>query len=179
MNLHGSKTEQNLIAAFSGESQARNKYTFYASQAKKEGFNQIASIFQETADNEKAHAKIWFKALNDGNTPLTAKNLEDAANGEHYEWSEMYKKFADDARQEGFYQLAVLFEKVAEIEKTHQERYLKLLENIKNDSVFNKQFATTWKCSNCGYTLSSKSAPEKCPACSHPTSYFEIKCENY
>ncbi len=179
MNLKGTKTEKNLMDAFAGESQARNKYTYYASQAKKEGFNQIAEIFQETADNEKEHAKLWFKALHDDKIPVTADNLFDAATGEYYEWSDMYKKFAQEAREEGFTELAVKFEKVALIEKSHQERYLKLLENIKNKKVFSKDEPVFWICTNCGHIVEGKSAPEKCPVCSHPQSYFEVKSENY
>ncbi|MBP0979429.1 MAG: rubrerythrin family protein [Oscillospiraceae bacterium] len=179
MDLLGSKTEQNLRSAFAGESQARNKYSFFASQAKKEGYNQIADIFQETAENEKEHAKIWFKLLNDDGIPMTVNNLDDAANGELYEWSQMYKKFAEEAKEEGFYQIAVLFEKVAQIEKMHQERYLALLENIKTNQVFSKNYSAEWICTNCGHTLESKNAPEKCPVCSHPTAYFKLRCENY
>ncbi len=175
----GSKTEKNLMDAFSGESQARNKYTFFASQAKKEGYNQIADIFLETADNEKEHAKLWFKALHDNSVPLTVTNLLDAANGEYYEWSEMYKQFAKDAREEGFDEIAELFDGVAKIEKEHQERYLKLLDNIKNSQVFSKNVSSTWICTNCGHTLEGMSAPEKCPVCSHPTAYFKIKCEKF
>ena len=179
MNLSGSKTEKNLMDAFSGESQARNKYTFFASQAKKEGYKQIAAIFQETADNEKEHAKLWFKALHDNSVPLTTTNLLDSANGEHYEWSEMYKKFAQEAKEEGFYQIATLFEKVGEIEREHQQRYLKLLNNIETNQVFSKNAPVTWICTNCGHVLEGTDAPQKCPVCSHPISYFKVKCDDF
>ena len=179
MNLKGSKTEKNLMDAFAGESQARNRYTFFASQAKKEGYEQIADIFQETADNEKEHAKIWYKKLHNDSIPVTMDNLLDAANGEFYEWSDMYKRFAQEAKEEGFYQIAVLFEKVGEIEREHQQRYLKLLENIKTDQVFSKSSPVIWICSNCGHIIEANSAPEKCPVCLHPKAYFKVKCDNF
>lgn len=178
MELKGSKTETNLLAAFAGESEARNKYTYFASKAKKDGYVQIAKIFEETADNEKEHAKIWFKLLNDG-IGSTEENLKAAAAGENYEWTDMYATFAKEAREEGFDQIAALFEMVGEIEKEHEARYLKLLENIENGLVFSKEGDTIWKCSNCGHIVIGKSAPEVCPVCAHPQSYFEVKAENY
>lgn len=178
MELKGSKTETNLLAAFAGESEARNKYTYFASKAKKDGYVQIAKIFEETADNEKEHAKIWFKLLNDG-IGSTKENLKAAAAGENYEWTDMYATFAKEAREEGFDQIAALFEMVGEIEKEHEARYLKLLENIENGLVFSKEGDTIWKCSNCGHIVIGKSAPEVCPVCAHPQSYFEVKAENY
>ena len=179
MQLKGSKTEKNLMTAFAGESEARNKYTYYASQAKKEGFVQISRIFEETANNEKEHAKLWFKFLHDGKIPETLAALEDAANGENYEWTEMYAQFAKEAKEEGFEQIAVLFEMVAKIEKEHEERYRKLLENLKNNLVFNKPNAVTWECGNCGHVLESENAPEICPVCKHPKAYFFMKAKNY
>ncbi len=176
--IKGTKTEKNLNAAFAGESQARVKYQFYASKAKKEGYEQISAIFQETSDNEKEHAKIWYKLLHDG-VADTMTNLKDAAAGENYEYTDMYKKFAEDAREEGFNEIAELFEKVGEIEKHHEERYLKLVENIENGMVFKGDGVTVWKCRNCGYIHIGDSAPEKCPVCDHPQSYFEIQAENY
>ena len=176
--IKGTKTEQNLNAAFAGESQARVKYQFYASKAKKEGYEQIAAIFQETSDNEKEHAKIWFKLLHDG-VADTMTNLKDAAAGENYEYTDMYKKFAEEAREEGFNEIAELFEKVGEIEKHHEERYLKLVKNIEEGMVFKGDGVTVWKCRNCGYIHIGDSAPEKCPVCDHPQSYFEIQAENY
>ncbi len=177
--LRGSKTEKNLMTAFAGESEARNKYTYYASQAKKEGFVQISKIFEETANNEKEHAKIWFKWLHDGSVPETVKNLEDAANGENYEWTDMYATFAKEAEEEGFNELAALFKLVANIEKEHEERYRKLLENLKNDSVFNKNEEVTWECANCGHVFTGKNAPQLCPVCKHPQAYFFMKSVNY
>lgn len=177
-DLKGSKTEANLATAFAGESQARNKYTYYASKAKKEGYVQISELFLETANNEKEHAKIWFKLLNDG-IGDTAANLQDAANGENYEWTEMYAEFAKVAKEEGFDEIARLFEGVAKIEKEHEERYLKLLENVKDGKVFVKEDIVIWKCSNCGHIHVGKFAPEKCPVCDHPKAYFELKAENY
>ena len=177
--LKGSKTEQNLIQAFAGESQARNKYTYYASQAKKDGFVQVSKIFEETANNEKEHAKIWFKLLHGGKVPSTIENLEDAANGENYEWTEMYATFAKEAKEEGFNEIANLFELVAKIEKHHEDRYRKLLANIKNNEVFKKDKSVVWECSNCGHTFVGENAPEICPFCNHPQSYFFIKAENY
>ncbi|MBO6148006.1 MAG: rubrerythrin family protein [Lachnospiraceae bacterium] len=180
MELKGSKTEANLQAAFAGESQARNKYTYYASQAKKDGYEQIAAIFMETAENEKEHAKLWFKYLHDGKVPSTDVNLNDAADGENYEWTDMYKKFAEEADEEGFHEIADKMRRIASVEKEHEERYRKLLKNLKEDVVFtcdNKE--TVWVCRNCGYVHIGDKAPEKCPACSHPKSYFEKKATNY
>ena len=179
MELKGSKTEANLLAAFAGESQARNKYSYYASKAKKDGYVQIANIFEETANNEKEHAKIWFKLLHDGGVPSTIENLLDAAEGENFEWTDMYVKMAKEAKEEGFNEIAVLFEKVAQIEKEHEERYRKLLENVKEGLVFSRDNDMIWQCSNCGHIVVGKKAPEVCPVCNHPQSYFEIKAENY
>ena len=179
MELKGSKTEQNLMTAFAGESQARNKYTYFASVAKKEGYEQIAAIFQETADNEKEHAKMWFKLLNGGQIGDTAANLKAAAEGENYEWTDMYTEFAKTAKEEGFNHIAFLFEEVAKIEKEHEERYLKLLENVKDGKVFEAGEVKIWKCRNCGHIVVGTKAPEVCPVCSHPKAYFEIKAENY
>ncbi|MCI9642192.1 MAG: rubrerythrin family protein [Eubacterium sp.] len=178
MNLEGTKTQANLMAAFAGECQARTKYTYFASKAKKDGFVQIANLFMETAENEKEHAKIWFKLLNDG-IKDTATNLKEAAAGENYEWTDMYAEFAKDAREEGFAHIAYLFEEVAKIEKEHEERYLKLLENVEGGLVFSRDEEKIWKCSNCGHIVIGKEAPEVCPVCSHPRAYFEIKAENY
>lgn len=179
MELKGSKTEANLMAAFSGESQARNKYTYYASKAKKEGYEQIAAIFEETALNEKEHAKLWFKLLKGGDVPSTTDNLKDAADGENYEWSDMYAGFAKTAKEEGFDRIAYLFEGVAKIEKEHEERYRKLLENIEEGKVFAAGSIKIWKCRNCGHIHIGEKAPEVCPVCNHPKAYFEIKAENY
>ena len=179
MELKGSRTEANLMAAFAGESQARNKYTYYASKAKKDGFEQIAEIFLETADNEKEHAKMWFKELHNGEIPSTSENLLDAANGENFEWTDMYKEFAETAREEGFDRIANLFEGVAEIEKHHEERYRALLSNVDNELVFSKDGDKIWRCRDCGHICIGKNAPEVCPVCNHPQSYFEIKKENY
>ena len=179
MELKGSRTEANLMAAFAGESQARNKYTYYASKAKKDGFVQIASIFEETAKNEMEHAKIWFKLLHDGAVPETIVNLVDAANGENYEWTDMYANFAKEAREEGFNHIAFLFEQVAAIEKEHEERYRKLLANIEGGLVFSRDNEMIWQCSNCGHILIGKAAPEVCPVCAHPKAYFQLKAENY
>ena len=179
MELKGSKTEQNLMTAFAGESQARNKYTYFASKAKKEGYEQIAAIFQETADNEKEHAKMWFKLLNGGDIGTTAENLQAAEDGENYEWTDMYDEFAKTAKEEGFTHIAYLFEEVAKIEKEHEERYLKLLENVKEGKVFEAGEVKIWKCRNCGHIVVGTKAPEVCPVCSHPKAYFEIKAENY
>jgi Rubrerythrin. len=176
--LKGTKTEANLWAAFAGESEARNKYTFYASKARKEGFNQIAAFFEETANNEKEHAKIWFKLLKDG-IHSTEENLLDCIAGEHYEWSDMYRKFAETAREEGFEEIAVLFEKVAEIEKHHEERYQKLLDNIREGKVFRRDGKKAWICGNCGHIHFGEEAPEVCPVCAHPRAYFYLKPENY
>ncbi len=177
--LKGTKTEANLQTAFSGESQARNKYTYYASQARKDGYNQIADIFEETAGNEKEHAKLWFKFLHGGAVPTTTDNLKDAAAGENYEWTDMYAGFAKTAREEGFEQIAILMEGVAAIEKGHEERYLKLLANIKEGKVFARNGVYVWKCSNCGHIHIGETAPQLCPVCAHPQAYFEIKAENY
>ena len=178
-DLKGTKTEKNLMEAFAGESQARNKYTYYASKAKKEGYEQIAAIFQETADNEKEHAKIWFKLLHDGDIPTTTDNLNDAAFGENCEWTDMYDRMAAEAKEEGFDHIAYLFEAVGKIEKEHEARYKKLLENIEGGLVFSKDGDAIWKCRNCGHIVIGKQAPEVCPVCNHPRSYFEIKAENY
>ena len=177
MNLKGSKTEQNLMAAFAGESQARNKYDYYASKAKKDGYEQIAAIFQETANNEKEHAKLWFKLFHGINSTLD--NLLDAAAGESYEWTEMYKGFAEVAEQEGFYDIAARFRGVADIEKHHEERYRKLAEAVRDSEVFVKMDENVWVCRNCGHIHVGKSAPEVCPVCAHPQSYFELLKENF
>ena len=177
MNLKGSKTEQNLMTAFAGESQARNKYTYFASVAKKEGYEQIAAIFEETANNEKEHAKLWFKAL--GGLGDTAANLLAAAEGENYEWTDMYDTFAKEAEEEGFKALAAQFRMVAAIEKTHEERYRALLRNVETRQVFEKSGVTVWECRNCGHIVVGVAAPEKCPVCNHPQAYFEVRKENY
>lgn len=180
MELKGSITEQNLKTAFAGESQARNKYSYYASKARKEGYVQIANLFEETAANEKEHAKIWFKLLQkDGEIPDTMTNLLDAAEGENYEWTDMYAGFAKTAKEEGFTKIAKLFEMVGEIEKHHEERYRKLLSNIKDGIVFSRDNDMIWQCSNCGHIVIGKKAPEMCPVCAHPKSYFQIVAENY
>lgn len=179
MELKGSKTEANLQAAFAGESMARNKYTYYASRARKDGYMQIASLFEETANNEKEHAKIWFKMLHDEEIPHTQENLVDAAAGEHYEWTDMYVNFAKQAREEGFTKIAFLFEAVAKIEKEHEARYLKLLENVKDGLVFSKDGDAIWQCGVCGHIVIGKSAPEVCPVCQHSQAYFQVKAENY
>ena len=177
MELKGSKTEKNLYAAFAGESQARNKYTYFASVAKKEGYEQISAIFLDTANNEKEHAKMWFKAL--GGLGDTAFNLKSAADGENYEWTDMYAQFAKDAEEEGFTELAAKFRMVAKIEKSHEERYLKLLNNVEMQKVFEKAEETMWECRNCGHLVIGKKAPQVCPVCNHPQSYFEVRKENY
>ena len=177
MELKGSKTEKNLMTAFAGESQARNKYTYFASVAKKEGYEQIAAIFLETAENEKEHAKLWFKAL--GELGTTAENLKAAAEGENYEWTDMYATFAKEAEEEGFTRLAYQFRAVAAIEKSHEERYLKLLENVEMQKVFEKAEETMWVCRNCGHLVMGKKAPAACPVCAHPQSYFEVRNVNY
>lgn len=179
MDLKGSKTEANLMTAFAGESQARNKYTFYASKAKKDGYEQIAAIFEETANNEKEHAKIWFKQLHDGEVPGTMQNLKDAAAGENYEWTDMYAGFAKTAKEEGFAELAFLFEQVAKIEKEHEERYLKLLKAVEEKTVFEKKEKVVWVCRNCGHVYVGEKALEVCPVCKHPQSYMEMKANNY
>ena len=178
MNLKGTKTEQNLQTAFAGESQARNKYTFYASQAKKEGFEQIAALFTETANNEKEHAKMWFKLLN-GGIGKTVDNLKDAAAGENYEWTDMYATMAKEAKEEGFTKIAALFEMVGNIEKEHEERYRKLLSKVEGGTVFVSDDVAIWQCGNCGHIVVGKKAPEICPVCEHPKAYFRIKAENY
>lgn len=175
--LKGSKTEQNLWTAFAGESQARNKYTYFASKAKKDGYVQIAKIFEETAANEKEHAEIWFKLLNGIGT--TAENLEAAAQGENYEWTEMYATMAKEAREEGFDHIAFLFEEVAKIEKEHEDRYRRLLANVEGGLVFSQNGEMIWQCSNCGHIHVGKQAPEMCPVCAHPKAYFQLKAENY
>ena len=179
MELKGSKTEQNLMAAFAGESQARNKYTYFASKAKKDGYEQIAAIFEETANNEKEHAKMWFKELHGGEVPSTIENLEAAADGENYEWTDMYEEFAKTAEEEGFKAIAAKFRAVGAIEKHHEERYRKLLENVKENLVFSKDGDRVWICRNCGHICVGKEAPKVCPVCAHPQSYFEVKAENY
>ena len=179
MELKGSKTEKNLMEAFAGESQARNKYTYYASQAKKEGYVQISKIFEATADNEKEHAKLWFTLLHNGQIADTMTNLEDAANGENYEWTQMYAQFAKEAEEEGFKDIAFLFKKVAEIEKHHEDRYKKLLENVKNNKVFEKEEEVEWECANCGFRHKGAKSVEICPVCKHPRAYFFINAANY
>ena len=177
MELKGSKTEQNLMTAFAGESQARNKYTYFASVAKKEGYEQIAALFLKTADNEKEHAKLWFKAL--GELGTTAENLAAAAEGENYEWTDMYERFAQEAEEEGFADLAARFRGVAAIERAHEERFRALLANLEMQTVFAKGEMKMWECRNCGHLVMGKEAPEVCPVCNHPRSYFEVRAENY
>ena len=179
MELKGSKTEANLMAAFAGESQAHTKYQYYASKAKKDGYEQLAAIFLETSANEKEHAKIWFKLLHDGGVPATTANLKDAAAGENYEWTDMYAGFAKTAKEEGFTKIAALFEMVGAIEKEHEERYRKMLANIEDGIVFSRDGDAIWKCRNCGHIVVGKKAPEICPVCEHPQAYFELKAENY
>ena len=179
MNLMGTKTEANLQTAFAGESQARNKYTYYASKAKKEGYEQIAAIFEETAANEKEHAKMWFKLLHDNDIPSTVENLADAADGENYEWTDMYAQFAKEAKEEGFDRIAYLFEAVGAIEKTHEERYRKLLANVEGGLVFSSEGDAIWECRNCGHIYIGKEAPKICPVCAHPQSFFQKRAENY
>lgn len=179
MELHGSKTEMNLLAAFAGEAQAAIKYEYYASQAKKDGYIQIGELFSETAANEKAHGKIWFKFLKDNIMPSTPDNLEDAANGENFEWTKMYKEFSQTAREEGFTHIAQLFEMVADIEEKHEKRFIKLMSNIENGEVYKKIAENTWQCGNCGHLYHGVEAPMVCPVCSHPQSYFRIKANNY
>ena len=178
-DLKGTKTEKNLQEAFAGESMARNKYTYFASKARKDGYQQIAAIFEETAGNEKEHAKLWYKYLNGGSVSDTSSNLEDAANGEHFEWTDMYARMAKDAHAEGFEEIAIKFEGVAAIEKTHEERYRKLLKNIKDKRVFSKDGDSILQCANCGHIVIGKTAPDVCPVCDHPQSYFQVKAENY
>lgn len=177
--LKGSQTEKNLQTAFAGESQARNKYTYYASKARKDGYEQIAAIFEETANNEKEHAKLWFKELHGGEVPTTVDNLKDAAEGEHFEWTDMYDGFAKTAQEEGFTRIATLFKMVAAIEKRHEERYRKLLDNVTKELVFSKDGDTIWECRNCGHIVIGKKAPELCPVCAHPKSYFEVSKTNF
>ncbi len=179
MELKGSKTEANLMTAFAGESQARNKYIYYASKAKKDGYEQIAAIFEETANNEKEHAKLWFKELHGGDVPSTIDNLKDAANGENYEWTTMYKEFAQTAREEGFDQIAKLFEMVGEIERHHEERYKDLLDKVEGDKVFHKEEEVIWICRNCGHVYYGKDALKVCPVCKHPESFMELKATNF
>ena len=178
-DLKGTKTEQNLMTAFAGESQARNKYTYFASKAKKDGYVQIAKIFEETADNEKEHAKMWFKLLEGGSVKDTISNLKAAAEGENFEWTDMYASYAREAREEGFDHIAALFEGVAAIEKEHEERYRKLLKRVEGDVVFSRDGDVIWQCSNCGHICVGKKAPEVCPVCAHPQAYFQVKAENY
>jgi len=178
-DLKGTKTEQNLREAFAGESMATNKYTYYASKAKKDGYQQIAAIFEETAKNEREHAKIWFKLLHDGAVPNTDINLADAAEGENYEWTDMYDRMAKEAAEEGFTEIAALFRGVAAVEKEHEERYGKLLSNVNEGIVFSRDNDQIWQCSNCGHIVIGKKAPQLCPVCAHPRAYFQIKAENY
>ena len=177
--LKGTKTYANLEEAFAGESKARNKYTYYASKARKDGYMQIAELFEETANNEKEHAKIWFKLLMGGEVPATPENLVDAAAGENYEWTDMYERMGQEAKEEGFDQIANLFFSVAKIEKSHEQRYLKLLDNIKDGIVFSRDGDRMWQCGNCGHLIIGKSAPELCPVCKHPKSFYRLRCENY
>lgn len=179
IELKGSKTEKNLMEAFAGESMARNKYTYFASKAKKDGFVQMAAIFEETAGNEKEHAKMWYKYLNGGTISNTETNLEEAANGENFEWTDMYDRMAREAREEGFIEIAEKFEGVAAIEKEHEERYRKLLKNLRDKKVFSKDGDCVWQCSNCGHIVIGKEAPQVCPVCNHPQSYFQVRAENY
>ena len=179
MNLKGTKTEKNLMEAFAGESQARNKYTYYASKAKKDGYVQISKIFEETAANEKEHAEIWFKYLHGGSVPSTVENLKDAAEGENFEWTDMYDRMAKEADEEGFTEIARKFRAVAAIEKEHEERYRKLLKNIEDEIVFSRDGDRIWKCRNCGYVYEGAEAPDKCPCCDHPKAYFERFADNY
>lgn len=178
-DLKGTKTEKNLQEAFAGESQARNKYTYYASKAKKDGYDQIAALFLETAENEKEHAKLWFKALHGGSVPGTIENLKDAASGENFEWTSMYDRMAKEAREEGFSEIAAMMEGVATIEKDHEERYLKLLNNIESNTVFTRESSQVWECRNCGYLVTGTSAPNACPVCDHAQAYFMIRPTNY
>lgn len=179
MNLKGSKTEKNLMEAFAGESQARNKYTYYASKAKKEGYEQIAAIFLETAENEKEHAKLWFKYLHDGEVPSTIENLKDAAAGENFEFNNMYARMAKEAEEEGFVEIAAKFKMVGKIESEHEKRYLELLEKVEGKKVFISEDVQVWVCRNCGHVVVGKAAPQVCPVCNHPQAYFELKAKNY
>lgn len=178
-DLKGTKTEANLMTAFSGESEARNKYTFYASKARKDGYVQIANLFEETAANEKEHAKLWFKLLHGGDIPTTSENLLDAAMGENYEWTDMYARMAKEAKEEGFNDIAWLFEAVGKIEKAHEERYRKLLANVEDGIVFSRDGDMIWECSNCGHIVIGPKAPALCPVCRHPQAYFQLKAQNY
>lgn len=178
-DLKGTKTEANLMTAFAGESEARNKYTFYASKARKDGYVQIANLFEETAANEKEHAKLWFKLLHGGDIPGTAENLLDAATGENYEWTDMYARMAKEAKEEGFNDIAWLFEAVGKIEKAHEERYRKLLSNVEDGVVFSRDGDMIWECSNCGHIVIGPKAPAMCPVCKHPQAYFQLKAQNY
>ncbi|MBO5824244.1 MAG: rubrerythrin family protein [Prevotella sp.] len=178
-DLKGTKTEKNLQEAFAGESMARNKYSYFASKAKKDGFVQMAAIFEETANNEKEHAKLWYKYLHGGAVPTTEANLEDAANGENYEWTDMYARMAKEAREEGFDEIAAKFEGVAAIEKEHEERYRKLLQNLRDKKVFSKDGDAVWQCANCGHIVIGKDAPGICPVCEHSQAYFQVRAENY
>ena len=178
-DLKGTKTEQNLATAFAGESQAHTKYQYYASKAKKDGYVQISEIFLETSRNEKEHAKLWFKYLHGGDVPTTTQNLADAADGENYEWTDMYDTFAKEAREEGFNEIAAKFEMVGKIEKAHEERYRKLLKNIEDEVVFSREGDCIWQCSNCGHIVVGKKAPKICPVCAHPQSFFQILAQNY
>ena len=178
-SLKGTKTEANLMAAFAGESQARNKYTYYASKARKEGYEQIAELFEATANNEKEHAKIWFKLLHDGEVPGTLENLNDAAAGENYEWTDMYAEFAKVAKEEGFTRIAYLFEAVGKIEKEHEERYRALIKNVEEGLVFSRDGEMIWECANCGHIIVGPAAPDVCPVCNHPQAYFELRADNY
>lgn len=178
-DLKGTKTEKNLLEAFAGESMARNKYSYFASKAKKDGFVQMAAIFEETANNEKEHAKLWYKYLHGGAVPTTEANLEDAANGENYEWTDMYARMAKEAREEGFDEIAAKFEGVAAIEKEHEERYRKLLQNLRDKKVFSKDGDAVWQCANCGHIVIGKDAPGICPVCEHSQAYFQVRAENY
>lgn len=178
-DLKGTKTEKNLLEAFAGESMARNKYSYFASKAKKDGFVQMAAIFEETANNEKEHAKLWYKYLHGGSVGTTEANLEDAANGENYEWTDMYARMAKEAREEGFEEIALKFEGVAAIEKEHEERYRKLLKNLRDKKVFSKDGDAVWQCANCGHIVIGKEAPGICPVCDHSQAYFQVRAENY
>jgi rubrerythrin len=178
-NLRGTKTEKNLMEAFAGESQARNKYTYFAAKAKKEGYDQIAALFEETASDEKAHAEVWFKLICGGDVPTTTTNLKAAAAGEHYEWTVMYTRMAAEAREEGFDDIAFLFAEIGKIEKEHEGRYLKLLKNIEDGAISAKKVKSVWICRNCGHIVDSQSAPQQCPVCSHPQAYFELHAINY
>jgi rubrerythrin len=179
IRLKGSKTEQNLMTAFAGESQARSRYTYFAAQARKEGYNQIASIFEDTANNEKEHAKVWYKMLNGGSISDTVANLKSAIENENYEWLDMYFRFAKEAEEEGFADIALLFREVAGIERSHEDRYQKLLDNIQSDKVFEKSRKVVWRCSNCGYQFNGTKAPDACPVCKHPRSFFELEADNF